>query len=200
MNIASIKDKQRIAIIGNEGAYEITKIVLHVLSNVGKSHDFILSSNDYQIGDAAIVITPCDFSNLDEIKFEEFLKFNHHIALIHHVEDEKSKNDHAVEQFIEKYELFADLTPKSGTLLYNKEDNLAVVISEKQREGVSLVEYESLLGTKIDGGFRLEGNLNILTKNKNFLSHAGAAKALLQKISIPSDQIMGAFTTYKDKK
>tara|TARA_X000001036_G_scaffold358833_1_gene341408 strand:+ start:1427 stop:2029 length:603 start_codon:yes stop_codon:yes gene_type:complete len=200
MNIASIKDKQRIAIIGNEGAHEITKIVLHVLSNVGKSHDFILSSDDYQIGDAAIVIMPCDFSDLDEIQFEEFLKFNHHIALIHHVEDEKSKNDHAVEQFIEKYELFADLTPKSGTLLYNKEDNLAVVISEKQREGVSLVEYESLLGTKIDGGFRLEGNLNILTKNKNFLSHAGAAKALLQKISIPSDQIMGAFTTYKDKK
>ena len=200
MNIASIKDKQRIAIIGNEGAHEITKIVLHVLSNVGKSHDFILSSNDYQIGDAAIVIMPCDFSDLDEIQFEEFLKFNHHIALIHHVEDEKSKNDHAVEQFIEKYELFADLTPKSGTLLYNKEDNLAVVISEKQREGVSLVEYESLLGTKIDGGFRLEGNLNILTKNKNFLSHAGAAKALLQKISIPSDQIMGAFTTYKDKR
>ena len=200
MNIASIKDKQRIAIIGNEGAHEITKIVLHVLSNVGKSHDFILSSDDYQIGDAAIVIMPCDFSDLDEIQFEEFLKFNHHIALIHHVEDEKSKNDHAVEQFIEKYELFADLTPKSGTLLYNKEDNLAVVIGEKQREGVSLVEYESLLGTKIEGGFRLEGNLNILTKNKNFLSHAGAAKALLQKISIPSDQIMGAFTTYKDKK
>ena len=157
-----------------------------------------LSPDDHRIGNAAIVITPCDFSDLDEIKFEEFLKFNHHIALIHHVEDEKSKNYQAVEKFIEKYELFADLTPKSGTLLYNKEDNLAVVISEKQREGVSLVEYESLSGTEIDGGFRLEGNLSLMTKNNNFLSHAGAAKALLQKISIPSDQIMEAFTTYKD--
>ena len=198
MNLASIKDKQRIAIIGNEGAHEITKIVMHVLNEVGKSHDFILSPDHHQIGSAAIVITPCDFSDLDEIKFEEFLKFNHHIALIHHVEDEKSKNYQAVEKFIEKYELFADLTPKSGTLLYNKEDNLAIVISEKQREGVSLVEYESLPGSETDGGFSLEVNLNLMTKNKNFLSHAGAAKALLQKISIPSDQIMQAFTTYKD--
>ena len=198
MNLASIKDKQRIAIIGNEGANEITKIVLHVLNVVGKAHDFILSQEDHRIENAAIVITPCDFSDLDEIKFKEFLKFNHHIALIHHVEDEKSKNYQAVEKFIEKYELFADLTPKSGTLLYNKEDNLAVVISEKQREGVSLVEYESLSGTEIDGGFRLEDNLSLMTKNNNFLSHAGAAKALLQKISLPSDQIMEAFTTYKD--
>ena len=200
MNLASIKDKQRIAIIGNEGAHEITTIVLHVLNVVGKAHDFILSPDDHRIGSAAIVITPCDFSDLDEIKFEEFLKFNHHIALIHHVEDEKSKNYQAVEKFIEKYELFADLTPKSGTLLYNKEDNLAIVISEKQREGVSLVEYESLLGTQTDGGFILAENLSLMTKNENFLSHAGAAKALLQKISIPSDQIMGAFTTYEDKK
>ena len=94
--------------------------------------------------------------------------------------------------------MFADLTPKSGTLLYNKEDNLAVVNSEKQREGVSLVEYESLSGTEIDGGFRLKDNLSLMTKNNNFLSHAGAAKALLQKISISSDQIMQAFTTYMD--
>ena len=199
MNLEIIKDKQRIAIIGNEGAHEITKIVFHVLNKVGKLYDFILSPNDYQIGEAAIVITPCDFSDLDEIKFKEFLKFNHHIALIHHVEDEKSKNDQADEKFIEKYELFADLTPKSGTLLYNKEDNLAIVISEKQREGVSLVEYESLSETDIKEGLVLENNQNLITKNKNFLSHAGAAKALLQKISIPSDQIMAAFTTYNDK-
>ncbi len=199
MNLELIKDKQRIAIIGNEGANEITQIVFHVLNKVGKLYDFILSPNDYQIGDAAIVITPGDFSDLDEIKFKEFLKFNHHIALIHHVEDEKSKNDQADEKFIEKYELFADLTPKSGTLLYNKEDNFAIVISEKQREGVSLVEYESLSETEIEKVFGSENNQNIITKNKNFLSHAGAAKALLQKISIPSDQIMKAFTTYDDK-
>tara|TARA_S200000501_G_scaffold193871_1_gene182655 strand:- start:1559 stop:2161 length:603 start_codon:yes stop_codon:yes gene_type:complete len=199
MNLEFIKDKQRIAIIGNEGAHEITKIVFHVLNKVGKLYDFILSPNNYQIGDAAIVITTCDFSDLDEIKFKEFLKFNHHIALIHHVEDEKSKNVHADEKFIEKYELFADLTPKSGTLLYNKEDNLAIVISEKQREGVSLVEYESLPETEIEGRYTLENNQSLINKNKNFLSHAGAAKALLQKMSIPSDQIMEAFTTYEDK-
>ncbi len=63
MNLASIKDKQRIAIIGNEGAHEITTIVLHVLNVVGKAHDFILSPDDHRIGSAAIVITPCDFSD-----------------------------------------------------------------------------------------------------------------------------------------
>mgnify|MGYP003324111741 CR=1 FL=1 len=119
--------------------------------------------------------------------------------IIHATNVEKSKNDQADEKFIEKYELFADLTPKSGTLLYNKEDNLAIVISEKQREGVSLVEYESLSKTEIENAFGFENNQNLITKNKNFLSHAGAAKALLQKISIPSDLIMKAFTTYDDK-
>ena len=124
MNLDLIKDKQRIAIIGNEGANDITQIVFHVLNKVGKLYDFILSPNDYQIGDAAIVITPCDFSDLDEIKFKEFLKFNHHIALIHHVEDEKSKNDQADEKFIEKYELFADLTPKKWYSYSTTKDNL----------------------------------------------------------------------------
>ena len=81
----------------------------------------------------------------------------------------------------------------------DREDNLAIVISEKQREGVSLVEYESLSKTEIENAFGLENNQNLITKNKNFLSHAGAAKALLQKISIPSDLIMKAFTTYDDK-
>ena len=42
MNL-EIKDKQRIAIIGNEGAHEITTIVFHVLNKVGKLYDFILS-------------------------------------------------------------------------------------------------------------------------------------------------------------
>ena len=84
-------------------------------------------------------------------------------------------------RFIEKYELFADLTPKSGTLLYNKEDNLAVVISEKQREGVSLVEYESLSGTEIDGGFRLKDNLSLMTKNNNFLSQSVNPSPYLNK-------------------
>ena len=61
-------------------------------------YDFILLRSGYKIGDAAIIITPCDFSDLDEIKFKEFLKFNHPHALIHHVEDEKSKNDQTDEK------------------------------------------------------------------------------------------------------
>ena len=64
---------------------------------------------------------------------------------------------------------------------------------------MSLVEYESLSKTEIKNVFGLGNNQNTITKNKNFLSHPGAAKALLQKISIPSDQIMKAFTTYDDK-
>ena len=64
---------------------------------------------------------------------------------------------------------------------------------------MSLVEYESLPETEIEGRFTLENNLSLINKNKNFLSHAGAAKALLHKMSIPSYQIMEAFNNYEDK-
>jgi UDP-N-acetylmuramate: L-alanyl-gamma-D-glutamyl-meso-diaminopimelate ligase len=198
IDLQQIKDKQRIAIIGNEGTNEITKIVMHILDSVNKPYDHINLDEAHKISDASIVIIQGNFSKMTQAGYEEFLKFKHHIALIHHVEDENSRNFNSIEEFIDKYETFADNTPKSGTLLYNKEDNLAMVIGEKQREGVGLFEYESLPGNPIENGFCIDGKLNVLSGNTNFLSHAGATKSLLRLISISEEQIMNGFSTYKD--
>jgi UDP-N-acetylmuramate: L-alanyl-gamma-D-glutamyl-meso-diaminopimelate ligase len=198
IDLNSIKDKQRIAIIGNEGTNEITKIAIHVLANIGKHFDYILSDDNYKITDAPIVLIKGDDHILDGKKYAEFLKYNHHIAVIHHIMESYPKEYASFEEYIDQYETLADRTPKSGTLLYNKEDDLAMVIGEKQREGVTLLEYESLFGQKTDKGFILDGNIKVTTNNKHFLSHAGAAKGLLRRISVSESQILEALSTYHD--
>ena len=109
MNLGLIKDKQRIAIIGNEGAHEITKIVFHVLNKVGKLYDFILSPNDYQIGDKHNLETIDILNNKIDLSYGDLLDESSLESKIRKIKHETTRNDENNENIIyedARFELF----------------------------------------------------------------------------------------------
>lgn len=201
IDFENIRNKQRIIITGNDGTDEIIHLSMHVLRMVNKPFDYILTNGKKQVTDAPIVLIQGD-DHLSKDKISaQFSKFRHHIAVIHHVEDGFPDEYASIDDYIAQYENLADNTPKGGTVVYNKEDNLAMVIGEKNREDVTLIEYESLSGKLTDDGYLLNGGTEVVkSSHRNFLSHAGAVLGLLRRISIPEQDILKALTSYESPK
>ena len=193
-----IRNKQRIAVIGNEGTLEITKIACHVLETIGKPYDYILADGSTKITEAPLVLLQGDDHISEGETQAEFLKLRHHMALIHHIEDVFPKEYKNLDEYFRQYEVLADRTPKGGTIIYNKEDNLAMVVgTQRDREDVRLIEYTSLEMAKTDNGFVLDG-VQFGTANKNFPSYAGAVKSLLSRLGVRGEQFLTALESYQD--
>jgi len=188
-----IKDKQRILVLSNEGSREICLIITHILKNVHKDHDYILSNGDEKISDAPIVIIE---GNDEKVNGKaRFLDYHHHVAVIHHIEGRFPDTYQSVEEYFKQFELLSSQTPKGGTLLFNKEDNLATAIGHQEREDVRLIEFSELEGKTSNNGFVTKTGITILTQNRNFASQAGAAFGLLKRLGVTENQFMDALKT-----
>ncbi len=183
--------------IGSGGAEEITKIALHVLETINKPCDYFFDENDSKFSDAPVILI-CDRDS-HAIETDSLLNYRHHVVLFHHISKKKSESQSIEEEF-SHYEVLADKTPKAGSILYNKEDNLSMVLgTQRDREDVKLIEYESVAGEKTENGFKLENGHVIKTRNKHFPSILGASMAILQRISVQKEDILEALKTYSEE-
>lgn len=192
--LSKIKDKQRILVLSNAGSREICLIIIHILKSIQKEHDYILANGEEKIDDAPIVIIE---GNDDKINGKaRFLHFQHHVAVIHHIEGELPSSYVTVEEYFQQFEMLSSQTPKGGTLLFNREDNLATAIGHQEREDVRLIEFSDLEGKHTSLGFETKTGVNIKTKNGNFASHAGAALGLLKRLGVTENQFMAGLKTF----
>jgi len=199
IEFSKIQDKQRILIIGNEGTEQIIKIALHVLNAIKKPADYLLLNGDKKIEEAPIILIQGDDHINQTNNVANFLRFKHHMALIHHIVDNSVQDDYtALNDYVEEYEKLAEQTPKGGSLFYNKEDDLVTLIGSKEIEDVRLTAYESLQLNKTDEGYQLPNGIKINTTDLNFPSHAGAVKELLGRIRVTENQFWTALESYKN--
>ncbi len=200
-------DKQRIVIAGSHGKTTITSMIIHVLNYWNRSFDFVVGAhldgfdNTVQLSEAPIIVIEGDeylTSTVD--KTPKFLKYQHHIGLVSGVAWDHINVFPTIDEYVKQFDLFADATPKAGSLVYCEEDDLATVICGKQRPDVTSIPYQEHPSTIKKGKTYLitdNGEVPVKVFGKHNMQNFSGAKAVLLKIGITAEQFYEAIPSFK---
>ncbi|ADR20130.1 peptidoglycan synthetase [Marivirga tractuosa] len=204
-------NKQRIVIGGSHGKSSITAMIMHVLKSAGKTFDYLVGAEiegfdlTVQISDAAIIIIEGDeylSSKLDPQP--KFLKYDHHIGVISGIKWDHKNVFPTFEDYTKQFDLFADKTPKAGSLIYCEEDNLANIVGAKEREDVRKIPYAAH-DAEIKNGItylktKEHGEVKINVFGKHNLQNIKAAQEVCDILGVPADKFYAAITSFKGAK
>lgn len=201
-------DKQRIVICGSHGKTTITALIIHVLSFHHRQFDFVLGAsqpgidNSVRLSDAPIIVIEGDeylSSAIDPVA--KFLKYKHHIAVISGIAWDHANVFPTKDEYIHQFELLADASPKCGSLIYNVEDQLTETIGKIERPDVQAIPYPTHEHKLENGVVYLindgKDRTPIQLFGRHNLQNISAAKEVLKKIGITSDQFFEALPSFK---
>lgn len=202
------RDKQRIVIAGSHGKTTITAIIIHVLQACNRKFDYVIGARvrgieqTVRLSDAPVIIIEGDeylSSPLDPTP--KFLKYQHHIGLISGISWDHANVFPTEEEYVRQFDLFADQTPKGGTLVYCDQDSMALIIGKKERTDVQAISYKSHPHTsEKEGEYSLVYNKEKypvkIFGSHNFQNISGA-REVLKKLGVTNDQFYRAITTFE---
>ena len=201
------KDKQRVVIGGSHGKTTITSIILHVLRHNTREFDYLVGAElegfdgMVKLSDAPIIIIEGDeytTSPLD--KTPKFLHYHHHIGLISGIAWDHMNVFPSEEDYVKQFELFADATPKGGSLAICSEDNIATIIGNKQREDVNTLMYGTHPSLKKDGQLYLKtpvGDISVEIFGSHNMQNISGAYQVCKRIGITDKQFYQAISNFK---
>ena len=201
------KDKQRVVIAGSHGKTSITSMIIHVLKYTKRKFDFAVGAQIegfeemVQLSDAPLIVIEGDeylSSPID--RTPKFLKYHHHIGLISGVSWDHINVFPTEEEYINQFNLFADASPKNGTLVYCQADPRASSIAGKKGDDVLSIPYDTHPHV-IENGitYLLDGNNKVPIKifGKHNLQNLNGAKEVLNKIGVSSSDFYEAIQTFQ---
>jgi UDP-N-acetylmuramate: L-alanyl-gamma-D-glutamyl-meso-diaminopimelate ligase len=131
----------------------------------------------------------------------KFLRYHHHIGLISGIAWDHANVFPTEEEYVKQFDLFADQTPKGGTLIYCEQDSMALIIGKKERTDVAGISYKSHPHTS-DG----QGQYSLVANKEKFpvqifgshnFQNISGAKEVLKKIGVTNDQFYEAITSFQ---
>jgi len=204
------KDKQRIVIGGSHGKTSITSIIMHVLKETGSKFDYAVGAQlegfDRMVkltDDAPIIIIEGDEYLSDPVKrIPKFHLYNHHIAVISGISWDHINVFPDPDIYREQFRIFAEMTPKAGTLIYNKDDEqVQLVAVPRNPADIAYIGYgvhdhtirngKTILHTKKDG------DVEIQLFGEHNLRNINAAKEVCKKVGIKAHDFYQALRTFK---
>ncbi len=202
------KDKQRIVVAGSHGKTTITAMIIHVLAACNRKFDYVIGARvrgieqTVKLSDAPVIVIEGDeylSSALDPTP--KFLRYHHHIGLISGIAWDHANVFHTEEEYVKQFDVFADQTPKGGTLIYCEQDSMTLMIGKKDRTDVQAISYKSHPHTSdAPGSFSLIYNKEKYPV-KIFGSHnfqnINGAKEVLKKIGVTNEQFYSAIVTFE---
>ena len=200
-------DKQRIVIAGSHGKTTITAMIMHVLKYAQRDFDYVVGAqldgfdNIVKLTDSPIVIMEGDeyFSSaLDHTP--KFLKYEHHIGLISGIAWDHINAYETVDEYVKQFEMFADATPKAGTLIFCEDDDLAMMIASNQREDVNQLVYNAHPYEVIDGIANLitpDKNIPLKIFGKHNMLNLNGARMVLNRIGILDQTFYEAIASFE---
>jgi UDP-N-acetylmuramate: L-alanyl-gamma-D-glutamyl-meso-diaminopimelate ligase len=200
-------DKQRIVIAGSHGKTTITAIIMHVLKYAGRDFDYVVGAhldgfeNIVKLSDAPIIILEGDeyFSSALD-KTPKFLKYEHHIGLISGIAWDHINAYETLDDYVRQFEIFADATPKAGTLIFCEEDDLAMVLASNERTDVNQSYYSAHpYIIKQRQTYLITNNDHVMVNlfgRHNMLNISGA-KMVLARIGVPENLFYKAIPTFE---
>ena len=200
-------DKQRIVIGGSHGKTTITAIIMHVLKYANREFDYVVGAlldgfeNIVKLSNAPIIIVEGDeyFSSALD-KTPKFLKYEHHIGLISGIAWDHINAYESIDDYVRQFEIFADSTPKAGTLIFCEEDDLAMVIASNERADVNQFHY-SAHPYRIKGGQTYletsQGEVRVNIFGRHNMLNLSGAKLVLQRIGITEQTFYQAIPSFE---
>lgn len=201
------ENKQRIVVGGSHGKSTIVSIIIHVLNHLGREFDFALGAhvpgfdNMVQLTDAPVIVIEGDeylSSPLDPTP--KFINYHHHIGLISGISWDHINVFPSENEYVKQFDIFADATPKGGSIVFCEEDGMASMIGSKEREDVHALSYKTHPFTIEDGEtILLDGDDRIPIKvfGRHNLQNISGAMELLKRLSISKDDFYEAIQTFE---
>lgn len=201
------REKQRVVIGGSHGKTTITSMVMHVLKFHNRDFDYVVGAKvigfeeTVKLSDAPIIVIEGDeylSSRIDATP--KFHHYHHHIGLISGIAWDHVNVFPTEENYLEQFEIYAQSTPKGGTLIYNVEDHKVEKIGGKVRDGVTSTPYKSHSYETINGEtFLLHHDRK--TKVKIFGRHnmlnLNGAKEILLALGVSDSEFYEAIQTFE---
>lgn len=201
------RDKQRIVVSGSHGKTTITSIILHVLNHNKRSFDYLVGAElegfdgMVKLSDAPIIIIEGDeYSSSPLDKTPKILNYHHHIGLISGIAWDHMNVFPTEESYVKQFELFADATPKGGSLVICEEDNIATIIGNKQREDVNIMLYNTHAHRVKDGQMYLKspvGDIPMQIFGNHNLQNISGAYQICKRIGLSDQQFYSAISSFK---
>ncbi len=203
------KDKQRIVIAGSHGKTTITSMILHVLQYHNRKFDFMVGAQIEGFEtmvrlseDAPVVIIEGDEYLASPVdRRPKFLLYKHHIGLVSGIAWDHINVFPTFDEYVRQFDLFADATPRSGTLIFDETDDLVTVICRKEREDVQRVEYTTHRHVVRDGQTCLvtdaDEEVPVQVFGEHNMRNLNGARAILSKIGIGDRRFYEAIRTFK---
>ncbi|MEK6476773.1 Mur ligase family protein [Catalinimonas sp. 4WD22] len=200
------KDKQRIVIAGSHGKTTITSMILHVLQFLDREFDYVIGAKTatveglVKLSDAPIIVIEGDeylTSPLDPSP--KCLKYQHHIGLISGIAWDHFNVFPTLDDYVKQFELFADASPKGGSLIYCEEDDLATMIGGKERADVNRIEYRAHPHVVKDGVTYLktdEGEVKIQLFGYHNMQNISGALEVCTRIGVLKKDFYSALPTF----
>jgi UDP-N-acetylmuramate: L-alanyl-gamma-D-glutamyl-meso-diaminopimelate ligase len=201
------KNKQRIVIAGSHGKTSITSVIMHVLQFFDRKFDYAVGAqlngfeNMVKITDAPIIIIEGDeylSSPID--RTPKFLKYHHHIGLISGISWDHINVFPTEEEYVKQFELFADQTPKSGSLAFYENDSMTMMLGNKERPEVVKIPYTTLPHTIENSKTYLtveKENYLLKVFGRHNLQNLSGAKGVLGRIGISEEQFYEAIQSFE---
>jgi UDP-N-acetylmuramate: L-alanyl-gamma-D-glutamyl-meso-diaminopimelate ligase len=203
--------EQRIVVGGSHGKSTITSMIMHVLKHAGREFDYLVGAEvegfplTVSLSDAPVIVLEGDeylASKLEPVA--KFLKYEHHIGLISGIAWDHKNVFTTFNEYTKQFDLFADQTPKAGSLVFNEEDDLTNIVGSKEREDVRQVPYKTHEAVIKEGKTFLKtkdfGEIPVNVFGKHNLQNIAGALALLKLIGIEEKVFYDAIQSFKGAK
>ncbi|MBF8962765.1 peptidoglycan synthetase [Pontibacter sp. FD36] len=204
------KNKQRIVIGGSHGKTSITSIIMHVLQHCGRLFDYAVGAQlqgfDRMVKlteEAPIIIIEGDEYLSDPIKrVPKFHLYHHHIGVISGISWDHINVFPTQEIYRDQFRIFAEMTPKAGTLIYNQDDEqVQLVAVPRNPADIAYIGYtvhpHSIRNGKTILHTKKEGDVEIPLFGEHNLRNISAAKEVCKKIGIKAHDFYEALKTFK---
>ncbi|NJN41140.1 MAG: hypothetical protein HC811_01740 [Flammeovirgaceae bacterium] len=202
-------DKQRIVVAGSHGLRKIIALVIHILSQYNREFDYSISyKNNEVLPEIKLTNAPYILIQGSEVTDPvshkpEFMSYQHHTGVLSGIDIKKSALQIRESDYGNLFKNFADATPKGGVLLYNELDPIVKSFFHDKRTDVLQIpfvtpKYEYKNGVAVIKNDSHKQVTVALTGSRNML-YINAAKELVRKLGVTSDNFYDALTTYAPK-
>lgn len=143
------RDKQRVVIGGSHGKTSITALILHVLKFHNQQFDYAVGAQltgfDLMVQlteDAPVIIIEGDEYLASPVdRRPKFHLYQHHIGVISGISWDHINVFPTEENYREQFRIFADMTPKAGVLIYDRDDEQVQLVTVPTNPDVTYLGY-----------------------------------------------------------
>lgn len=203
------RDKQRVVIGGSHGKTTITSIIMHVLRHLGRKFDYAVGAQlegfdrMVKLTDAPVIIIEGDEYLSDPIKRKPKIHlYHHHIAVISGISWDHINVFPDQETYRDQFRIFAEMTPKAGTLIYNQDDEQVQLVSvPRNPTDIAYIGYtvpeHSIRNGKTVLHTKKDGDVEVQLIGEHNLRNIAAAKEVCKKIGVKAHDFYEALRTFK---